>query len=405
MSLSQKFHLLEEVSNSVKKQVEKSFDELFSDADSEDLIFASESEKELDDISKLATKIVKDFDNIIFVGTGASYTIPKMYLDFAATTKTNFYFLRNIDSKLINDLVKRLDPERTVAILISKSGETAEVVVNFLKLHEWLKKHLSDKEIKSRFIAITEEKPSELFAIAETIGCKNIVHPNVGGRFSVFTVVGLLAASLAGFDIKKMMSSVKKITHKLIKEKKSLIESVSFYHENFLSGNHHILLSYGEYFEGFNEWHSQLIHESLGKGGKGVISQTAIGAYDQHIRLQYLLDGSDKVFCSLLAIKKIKNDLSIKNQTKIKTLNYYSKNSFHETLIKNCIVVVELIKNSQKPLREVSLSQVNEEDICELIVRQIIELMLLAHLRGINPFGQPAIENIKNRIKEELNDA
>ncbi|MEQ9115942.1 MAG: hypothetical protein RLN62_04020 [Rickettsiales bacterium] len=402
MTLSQKFHLQGEVSESEKKKVSKAFDDLFGEANPEDLVFASESEDELREIVELSNKLSSEFDSIIFVGTGASYTIPKMYLDFAASHKTNFYYLRNFDVQQLNAITTKLDPKKTAAILISKSGQTAEVVVNFLKLHEWIKKHVDEDEIKNHFITITEESPTELFTIAETLGCTNFVHPHVGGRFAVFTVVGLLAASLGGFNIIKLMSSVKKVTDKLIKEKKSLIDSAVFYYANYHEHKHHGMLSYGECFDGFNEWHSQLVFESLGKNNSGVASITSIGAYDQHIKLQYLLDGSKDLFCTLIHVKKFNQDLKIKNHTKIKALNYYQKNTVNEVLNKNKNVVLELLKQSNKSIREVTLNNINEEDIAGLIVRQILELMLLGFLNGINPFGQPAVQNIKSQIEDEL---
>lgn len=402
MSLTQRLYLQEEIPASVKKTVAKVIDDLFEGMKDHNLPFTAESDDELEGLQKLARKILAKFNNIIFVGTGASYTIPKMIIDFFDKNQKNFFFIRNLSAHQINNITSKLHPQETLVIAISKSGESIEVITNFLKLHEWFNSHLEPQAISEHFLTISEEKFSPLFCLSEKIKCQNINHPNVGGRFSVFTVVGLLPALLVGLEINKIMHFIKEKTALIIKEKKQLIEGISYNYYFSNKGLSSALLSYGEYFNGYNDWYKQLIAESLGKQNKGIIPITAIGAYDQHVQLQLFIDGIKDMYFTIISFDQISEDTAVKNYTGLETINYLVGKSFNHILSKNRLVVESLLKKKNKNLRIITIDNLSEESITELIILQIIELMVYARLIGVNPFGQPAVENIKLKIEEAV---
>lgn len=402
-AISQKFFLKTSIPTNILVKTSKVFNELFEDASENNLLFAAESPEELDTIKQIAKNISQNYENVIFLGTGASYTIPKMIIDLASNSNLNFHFLRNFDEAHINYLMNKLNPKKTFIVAISKSGETIEVLTNFLKIHAWMLKNLKQEQLKERFLVVTEEKASQLFILAENIGCLNINHPNIGGRFAVLTVVGLLPALLVGLDVDKMMAASKRITAEIIQEKDSLIQAAAYNHFFSEKDFSSVLLSYGENFNGFNEWHKQLIAESLGKDNKGMIPLTSLGSYDQHIQLQLFLDGSKSLYFTILS-KKPSGESEIKNKTGVRDLNYLTGLTFSEMLAKNMWVVIDLLKSKNKNIRYLELNAISEDTIVELVVRQLLELMLLAKLRGVNPFGQPAVDGIKSKIKSVLKD-
>lgn len=404
--ISQRFFLADEISQQDKAAVSRVFDELFNDAEESDLLFSSGTKEDISKIKKITTKIKTNYSDIIFIGTGASYTIPKMVINFAQyRARVNFHFLRNFDSDHLLHLTNKLNPEKTFIISISKSGNSAEVLINLLKLYEWLEGKLTRAKIKEHFLIITEEKFTPLFEISQKLGCELIVHPNVGGRFAVFTAIGLLPAALIDFDINKIVSYSKECLKHTIKNKDWIIEAVTY---NYSLSKHYInsvLLSYGENLIGLNEWHKQLIAESLGKKNCGIVPIVAIGTFDQHVQLQLFLDGSKDLYFTVCGIKNACKDLKIHNKLGISSLDYFENKSIFDILNMNMELILDKLKLAKKNIRIIEISKVCEESLVEIVVTEFIELMVIAKLKNINPFNQPAIEDIKHRIKEIIQNA
>ncbi len=401
MSLELDFHGSGMKKNSSAKYIESCFSDLFSDAASEDLLISSENPDEISLLKNVSKKIQENFDNIILVGTGASYTIPKMMIDFGNRYQKNFIFLRNYDAESLNHIKNHLNPRKTAIISISKSGESLEIICNTLNLYDWLSSKV--KDAAEHFYVITEEKPSKLFIFAESVQCTNLVHANVGGRFSVFTKVGLLPAMLAGFNVDLLLDEAKTALQSLIKTKKEdLIKAVTYQYDNLKRQNNIVLLSYGEKFCGFNQWVKQLNSESLGKDNKGFLTIDSIGSYDQHIQLQLFLDGNEKLFYKLVSASPTKNDIQISGNMQIPDIDAINKMTFSEHLNKNKELILTLLNENKKEILEYKLTEFNEKNISELITQHIMEIMLLGRALEINPFGQPAVENIKQKLEESV---
>ena len=340
-------------------------------------------------------KKFKKFHSVVIIGMGGSILgAESIYSFLKKKIKKNFTFIDDIDDDKLKEFKKKNKLNKILFIVISKSGNTIETISNLLAF-KIVKKN-------SKNIIIISEKNNALHSLSKKMKIHFIEHKKyIGGRYSVLSEVGMVPAYLMGVNIKKIRKNILKHFNS---EKKKFLKSSSIILANIIKKNKIKNLVFFNYLPELNEflyWLQQLIAESLGKGGNGFLPIISKAPKDHHSLLQLYLDGpKDKIFYVFSGPKNGNKKLKPKIfNNKFKFLQNKSLYS-----IKNAqkIAFVEALKKNKIPFREFRIKEVKEEILGELLSFFILETSIIGKLININPFNQPAVEQVKVTTKKLL---
>jgi len=340
-------------------------------------------------------KSFKRFDEIVIIGMGGSALGSEaIYNFFESKIKKKIYFLNDINSDSIIKLKKKKF-NKTLFLIISKSGNTIETLSNSLSLNLFKKK-------KKNIIVISEKKNNFLYDLSKKFNLFFIEHNKfIGGRYSVLSEVGIIPAILMGLNGVKLRKNVEKYIN--LKSKKSL-KKVLIPIANLLKKkkmNNLIFLNYSPKLEKFLFWCQQLIAESLGKKGYGFLPTISNAPKDHHSLLQLYLDGpNDKIFYIFSLDRDL--DVKIKNINSLKNFHYLNKKTLEQIKQSQKKAIMQVFEKNKIPFREFCVKKINEETLGEFFSFFIIETIILGKLIGVNPFSQPAVEQVKTLTKKIL---
>ena len=330
----------------------------------------------------------KKFSNIRIIGMGGSILgTESIYYFLKNRIKKNLFFFNNLQSKIDTGSSKK----KYLNIIVSKSGNTLETISN------------SNIIIKNqdKNIFITENKNNYLHLLAQKLKTEIVHHNNfIGGRYSVLSEVGMLPAELMGLNSTKF-----KQLNNLIKNKKfidALVINVnnSLYFLKKKKFNS-IILNYDESSESLFRWYQQLMAESLGKKGNGILPTISLMPKDNHSVMQLYLDGPKNNFFTFFHVSNKNSDKIINN--KILASHSYLKNkSLSEIIISQKLATEKVFLNKKIPFRSFEIINRNENALGELFCFFILETILIGRALKINPYDQPAVELIKKETKKIL---
>ena len=381
----------------INKDYAKLEKEIFSDINNSDQTLNILSKKykfsfRINDIKKY-----KKYKNIVVIGMGGSILGAEAIYGFLEKKiKKKFYFFDDLNSKKNLNFKKKIKSNKTLFIIISKSGETTETLSNLISLGI-LKKN------SKNIITISEKNKNTLYNISQKFNLFHIEHnKNVGGRYSVLSEVGIIPAYLMGVNILNFRSNILSFTKngkgKFLKESVKLL--VNLLKRNKIKNL--VFLNYSPELENFLFWCQQLLAESLGKKEKGFLPIISSAPKDHHSLLQLYLDGpKDKLFY-IFSIDEEPN-------VKIITKNVLNKKHFlNKKTIKNVKdaqknALIETLKKKNIPFREFIIKKINETVLGEMFSYFILETVLIGKLIKINPYDQPAVEQVKILTKKLLN--
>jgi len=329
----------------------------------------------------------KNFSEILIIGMGGSVLGARSIYSFLKEgIKKKFHFVDDLELIKIDKSKKK-----KLYLIISKSGNTLETISNSNVL---LKK--GDKNI-----FITENKDNYLINLAKKMKSEIVHHNNfIGGRYSVLSEVGMLPAELMGFKASKFRR-----LNFLIKNKKfinSLIQNVSnTLHLIRKKKCNSIILNYDKQSSDFFSWYQQLIAESLGKKGKGILPVISNMPKDNHSLMQLYLDGVKNSFFTFFFVNESLSP-RINNKMLIKTHSYLNNKTLHQIKKSQFEATMEVFKKKNIPFRGFLLEKRNEESLGELFTFFILETILLGKALKVNPYDQPAVELIKTKTKKFL---
>ncbi len=326
-------------------------------------------------------KRFKKFKTIAMIGMGGSILgAQAIYSFLKKKIRKKIIFFDNLNDDKIKNFQKNTEKRKTLFLVISKSGNTIETITNLRQL-KILKKNTKN------IIIISEKSKNLLFSISRKYNLKFIEHKkHVGGRYSVLSEVGMLPALLMGVDTSKIRLNLElyfKSNKKFLLKQSSITLANLLYKKKL---QNIIFLNYIPELEKFLFWCQQLIAESLGKKGKGFLPVVSNVPKDHHSLLQLYLDGPrDKLFYIFsLKNKNKKNNLNLVKDAQIRSLK-------------------KILIEKNIPFREFTLNKISEETIGQLFSYFILETVIVGKLTKINPFDQPAVEQIKNLTKKFLN--
>ena len=339
-------------------------------------------------------KKFKKFKTIALIGMGGSILGSEAVKNFLEEkVKKKIYFFNDLDQKKILDIKKKVNLNKVLFIVISKSGNTVETLSNLFSLNIIKKK-------TNNLIVISEKKNNSLYNLTKQFQIFYIEHkPHIGGRYSVLSEVGIIPAYLMGINIFKLRSEI----DGFIKKNQSFLKNSAVKLSCLLTSkkfNNLIFLNYSSKIEKFLFWCQQLIAESLGKKNLGFLPVISSVPKDHHSLLQLYLDGpKDKIF----NIFSLKEKLKVKINTKKYKLNNILNNKYINKVKdaqKNALI--RAFKEKKIPYREINVDINNEEALGKLFAYFIVETILIAKLTNLNPFDQPAVEKVKIYTKKIL---
>ena len=330
----------------------------------------------------------KNFSEIILIGMGGSILGSRSIYSFLKNKiKKNFYFVDNLEKFFSFSKNKK----KQINLIISKSGNTLETIVNSNLLINNKRKN----------IFITENKNSYLMNLAKKLKSEIIHHNNyIGGRYSVLSEVGILPADLMGLNTNKFRR-----LNFLIKNKNflnSLVLNVS----NTLSllkrkKTNSIILNYDESSSDLFFWYQQLIAESLGKKSKGILPIVSNMPKDNHSLMQLYIDGFKNNFYTFFFVNENPSK-KINNKLLSKSFEYLKNKSVNDVKQAQFKATEKVFQRKNIPFRSFELNKRNEESLGELFVFFILETILLGKAINVNPYDQPSVELIKNETKRIL---
>jgi len=318
-------------------------------------------------------------------------------------------FLETVDPLEIKHSLRSTNLNDTHFIITSKSGNTIETISLFKYLNSLV-------EIDSSNCTIISEATSNLSKFANNNNIKVFeLSENVGGRFSVFSVVGLVPLAMVGVDIDNLLNGCKRVSDSFFDQKdyyKPIIRKARFLVENKGRFNINAIFSYSSSLESFNKWYVQLWAESLGKininNTRQALTPIAlIGPVDQHSFLQLIIDGVRDKTVTFIKIDNLKDDTvipkSINNKFNDLDFEYIEGLSFNELLNKQADATIKSVEEQKDiPCDVVTISTVDEYNIAKLMFSYQLIVSVIGQFLQINTYDQPGVEHGKTILKEGL---
>ena len=329
----------------------------------------------------------KKGSNFRVIGMGGSSLGANAIYDFLKKKiKKNFLFFDNLQN---NTKVK--NKKKYTNLIISKSGNTIETIVNTNIL---IKK-------KDQNIFITEKKNSFLHILANKLKAEIIHHNNyIGGRYSVLSEVGMVPSELMGLNSSKF-----KQLNNLIKNKKfmnnlvSNVESILYFSKKKKFNS--VIINYDEESDSLFRWYQQLVAESLGKKKLGILPIISNMPKDNHSVMQLYLDGFQNNFFTFFYVQEKKSH-KVNNQFILPTHNYLKNKNLSKITLAQKQATENVFRKKRIPFRSFEIKNRDEKTLGELFCFFILETILLGKSLNLNPYDQPAVELIKTETKNLL---
>jgi len=362
---------------------------------------------EIKDYAKSITK-----KHIIVLGIGGSSLGARAIYEFLLPSNNydkDLLFLETVDPLKINYCLKKVDLNNAHFVVISKSGNTIETISIFKYLNSLV-------EINSTNCTIISEAESALTQFASDNNIKAFdLDENVGGRFSVFSMVGLVPLAIIGVDIDNLLNGCKRVADSFFAQQdyyKPIIRKARFLVENKSRFNINVVFSYSSTLESFNKWYVQLWAESLGKininGTRQALTPVGlIGPVDQHSFLQLVIDGVRDKTLTFIKVADLKDKTIIPKGADNKFdhlgMEYAEGLSFNELLNKQADATIESVEEQKDiPCDVVTISTVDEYNIAKLMFSYQLLVSCIGAFLQINTYDQPGVEHGKTILKENL---
>jgi len=379
-----------------------------------------------DDISPLndrARQLADRATDVVLLGTGGSSLGGQTLAQLAwhgvpgvgaLRPAPRLHFLDNIDPESYAELLKRLPHATTRFVAISKSGGTAETLMQTIAALSALKAQNLGPRIPDLFLGLTEpDKPGKRNGLRELLAHHKVPcldhDTGVGGRFSALTNVGLLPASMLGLDIAAVRAGAALALAPVLAMKPAadvpaalgaaLAVSLAETKGKSIS----VLMAYTDRLERFTRWYVQLWAESLGKDGKGTTPVAALGPVDQHSQVQLYLGGPrDKLFTVVTLNGAGLGPRMDAELAKVAGEPDFAGKTLGDLVAAEGRATAETLAKNGCPVRMLHLAKLDEESLGELMMHFMLETIIAAHLLGVDAFDQPAVEEGKVLAKKYL---
>ena len=356
-------------------------------------------------------------DYLIVVGVGGSSLgtiavqeaiLGKYYNQLKSDIK--IFYVDNVDSDSLGDVLRIIEPalkegKKIIVNGVSKSGNSTETIANFEIVTGLLRKYVKDYE---KYVVVTTDKFSPFWDLALDKAFNILEVPaNVGGRYSVFSPVGLFPLGMLGINLEKLLRGAKDMKKLCLKKdisKNPAVLSATIHYSNYRSGKKiSNMFLFSSDLESLGKWERQLMGESIGKKGKGITPTVAIGSTDLHSLIQLYLGGPNDTFTSFISVKNNNTFLKI---PPLKEYNELVEDIQSDSLdeIMNAIMkgIEVSYRKGKRPFMEIELLNKKAFTIGAFLQYKMMEMMYLGYLMSVNPFDQPDVEKYKKETRRIL---
>jgi len=365
--------------------------------------------EEVGGLIERAGKIAEQARDVLVLGIGGSSLGGQTLLALRGRQhagRPRLHFLDNVDPATWQATLEDLDSGTLHVLAISKSGGTAETLAQALLAERHLRETLGAGEVGTRVTVITEPGDRPLRRFGERVGATILEHdPDVGGRFSALTLVGLLPAAVAGLDIAAVRAGARQVLDRFVEHgaasEPAQGAALAVGLARTAGKAIQAVVPYSDRLAPFAQWHAQIWAESLGKEGQGTTPVPARGVTDQHSQLQLWLDGPRDKWVTVLGLAHAGTGPRIDTAGDA-DLAYLEGRSLGDLMAAEHEATIESLAAAGVPTRRLDLDRLDETAMGALMAHFMLETVIAAELMQIDPFGQPAVEDGKRRARARL---
>jgi glucose-6-phosphate isomerase len=387
------------------------------------LLRLPETRSDLETIRDTARQLADRAGDIVILGTGGSSLGGQTLAQLAGFAvpgvgslrpPPRLHFIDNLDAHTYAELLARLPHATTRFVAISKSGGTAETLMQTIAALSALKDAGLQTRIPDLFLGISEPaKSGKKNGLRDLLGKFRVPmldhDPGVGGRYSALTNVGLLPAAMLGLDVGAIREGAGLALAPVLSKKPAaqvpaaLGAALSIALAESKGKSISVLLAYCDRLQRLTHWYVQLWAESLGKEGKGTTPLAALGPVDQHSQLQLFIAGPrDKLF-TIVTVGATGQGPRIDGElAKLAGEPGFSGKTIGDLVAAEGRATAETLVKNGCPVRTIHIDRLDEESLGELMMHFMLETIIAAHLLGIDAFDQPAVEEGKVLAKKYL---
>jgi len=387
------------------------------------LLRLPETHDDLAAIRETGRRLAENATDVVILGTGGSslggqtlaqlagHAVPGVG---ALRAAPRLHFMDNLDADTFATLLARLPHATTRYVAISKSGGTAETLMQTIAALSAVKAQGLETRIPDIFLGLTEPaKAGKRNGLRDLLGKFHVPildhHTGVGGRFSALTNVGLLPAAMLGLDVVAVREGAGLALAPVLAKKKAaevpaalgaaLAVALAASKGKSIS----VLMAYADRLERFTHWYVQLWAESLGKNGKGTTPVAALGPVDQHSQVQLFIGGPrDKLFTVVTVAGAGRGPRMDGELAKLAGEPDFAGKTIGDLVAAEGRATTETLAKNGCPVRTLHLGKLDEETLGELLMHFMLETIIAAHLLGVDAFDQPSVEEGKVLAKKYL---
>ncbi len=372
-------------------------------------------------VKEFASMVKGRFENVLVLGIGGSAlgglavteALLKPYWNLLTSEQREglprIFFLDNIDPDSMNGLFNMLDLSKTLVNVITKSGSTAETMSQYMIIKDKMQQLLGD-DYRKNIVVTTDKKLGILRQLADQEGYKTFVVPDdVGGRFSVFSAVGLVPFALVGLDVDKLINGIKDMDLNL--KNTDIFENIAaqgaliqYLMDTKLGKNLSVIMPYSSRLKYVSDWFVQLWAESLGKeydnnGNKinaGPTPIKALGTTDQHSQIQLYNEGPNNKIITFIRVENFDTTLEIPKIFEYTGIGYLGGKTINDLINAEADSTRVALSDYSRPTMTISINKVDEYNIAQLLYMLEVQTAIAGELYNINTFNQPGVEQAKN---------
>lgn len=358
----------------------------------------------IDQLERAGERLRRDNDCLVVAGIGGSYLGARAAIE-ALCREDGFpvYFAgHNLSPLYHSRLLRELEGRRFAVCVISKSGTTTETAIAFRLLRDLMNRQ-EDADSSDRIIAITDPEKGALRQLSQEAGIQTFdIPPDVGGRFSVLSPVGLLPCAAAGIPLKEMLKGAENALAKYTGEDPGNIMLLYALTRHLLHRQGtavEVLSTFNPELDLFCEWWKQLTGESEGKNGKGLFPASTVMTTDLHSMGQLLQEGPRNILETFLVSTQPGRELSVpEDRRNLDGLNYLAGKSLGEINRKAYQGTRDAHISGGIPVMSLEMASVSPAALGELFIFFELAVSVSGRLAGINPFDQPGVDEYKKRM-------
>jgi len=321
-------------------------------------------------------------------------------------------FYDNLDADSLQNGLNLLDPETTRFLVISKSGGTAETLMQALSALDWMRRADMAEMIPRVFLGLSEPAraggKNPLRTLFEGLGIPMLDHDTeIGGRYSVFSNVGMIVALARGLDAQAIRAGGAQVLDELAGPAAEYAPAVGAATAIALAQDKgarvSVMMPYADHLSHFARWYVQLWAESLGKDGKGTTPLAALGPVDQHSQLQLFMDGPADHMITLIRPAHPPSDPPMPADLAAAAgVDYLAGLRVSELVSAQQRAIADALMRAGRPVRLIDVDKPDEATLGRLLMHMMVETILAGHLLGVDPFDQPGVELGKTLTREYL---